>query len=370
MIRLHHFDNYNKQHGHLAGDKLLGEIAKLLKESCVKLPSANAARISGVDFAMIFPLATSDTVTLFAESLSAKLALLNLKPTSISIGIAPFNEQSNVEEAIKDADVAVTSAQYQGIPNFHILPSGNIAIEQLDWEKLTRELLEHEQIELWSQPIMTPESRLIYSEVLMRIRDTFGTNMSSATFAAIAERMGLHIELDKYVISHVINIIEQLGTSATPMAVNISAGSIRESNFTLWLQQQMKAHQQASAMLLFEITEYAAMQNIENTGYLIDLAHQYHGRIVIEHYGTRPEFFQTLRQLKADYVKLDSSYVKDITENNERRSFLQTIIDIANSLDMGVIIEHIETADDVQNFEALGIKAMQGFYFGKPSPIK
>lgn len=369
VVRLGEADQYNKLHGHDAGDELFSNIARLLEEQCQNIPSAIVARISGVDFAILLPLIDRNTTARLAKSLSSELASLCVEPIRVHLGIAPFNETSSVKQALNDADVALASAQYQGIPNFHILASATNVIDTFDWEQLVPELIRKEQIKLWTQAISTPDSQLIYSEILMRIHDTSGSSISPGSFAAMTERMGLNIELDKYVIQHVIDFIEQQEQLPAPLAVNISVGSIKETSFTLWLQQQLKSHPEASKSLIFEITEYAAMQNIENTGYLIDLVHHYHGRIVIEHFGTQTEVLQSLRQLKADFIKLDGSYVKDIVANKERHAFLQMVIDIAHSLDIGTIIEHIETEEDVHNFESLGIGAMQGFYFGKPTSI-
>jgi len=372
IIRFSDLSSYNKQYGYPAGDALMRNTAGLLTELCGVFPESTPARIGGVDFAAIIPLVDADAAAKFGQSLSDSLETLaaELSVDNIAhIGIAHFDRSSSFGEILADADVALASAEHQGVRTYHIQTAKSEAMGNIAWKKLIQEVLEQESINFLSQPVMTSEKEPLFSEVLIRVKDASGENVSPASFAAMAGRVELHYQLDQYVIRHIAQFIEQNPAWSIPLAVKISSSSIITASFSFWLQQYLEEHPQAAAMLCFEITEHGATQNIEAACHFIDLVHLHHGKVVMEHFGTRSNSFQTLRQLKVDYIKMDGSYVRDIATNNEHRAFLQTVVDIAQGLDIEIIIEHIETEEDVQNFKALGINAMQGYYFGKPTSI-
>jgi diguanylate cyclase (GGDEF)-like protein len=372
IIRFSNLASYNKQFGYPAGDALMRNTATLLTKLCETFPESIPARIGGVDFAAIMPLTDADTAARFGQSFSDSLDALGaeLSLDNIAhIGIAHFDHSSTFGEILADADVALASAEHQGMKGYHIQSTKSEAMGNMAWKKLIREVLEKGSIQFLSQPVMTSERASLFSEVLIRIKDASGQNVSPASFAAMAERVEMHHQLDQYVIRHITHFLEQNSAWSTPLAVKIASSSITTASFSFWLQQYLEEHPQAASKLCFEITEHGAVQDVEAACHFIDLVHHHRGKVVMEHFGTRLNSFQTLRKLKVDFIKLDGSYVYEIATNTEHRAFLQTVVDIAQGLDIQVIIEHVETEEDVRNFKELGINAMQGYYFGKPEDI-
>lgn len=372
IIRLSQLASYNREHGHPAGDVLLQKASNLFGELCETFSGSSVGRIGGMDFAVILPLADAETANKFGQSLSASLDTLGkeLKLEHIAhIGIAYFEHNSSFGEIMADADVALASAEHQGVHTYHIQRTKSEAMGNMAWKQLIQETLEKKAIHFMSQPVMTTEAEPIFSELLIRIKDSAGQSVSPASFAAMADRMDLHHQLDQYVIEQATRMLEKESASANALAVKISARSITEVGFSFWLDRYLREHTQAASILYFEITEYGAIQDIEATRSFVDLVHQHHGKVIMEHFGTRSDSFHTLRQLKVDFIKLDGSYVLGIDKNTEHRTFLQTVVDMAQSLDMQIIIEHIETEEDMQVFKTFGLDAMQGFYFGKPKAI-
>ncbi|MDX8388464.1 MAG: EAL domain-containing protein [Ghiorsea sp.] len=370
IIRLQRFADYNNQYGHQAGDTLLQEIAQLLLRISQTFHEPTVARISGVDFAVLLPLTTSEGAHTCGEALTQ--AIYSMKTSSnnfIHAGIAPFDSKSNIGEVLSDADTALASAQHHGSKVYAIQDHKSEALGNAAWKTLIIDVLKQKAIHFLSQPIVSSQGNTLYHEVLMRVKDNQGNSVSPASFTAMAERMGQHLALDQYIIHQILETLQKQTDQKTKYAVNISAQNLSNTNFTFWLHEQMLSHQDVAANLCFEITEYGAAQNIEASQHFIDLVHQYKGQVTLEHFGTRTDSFHTLRQLKVDYIKLDGSYLTHIKQNQEQLTFLQSVIDIAHSLDIQLITEHMEDEHEVAFFKSIGIDAMQGYYFGKPSPI-
>lgn len=372
IIRLNHFSEYNNTFGHIIGDNLLRKISALLTDICQNFHAPTIARISGVDFAVILPLADIHLAKQFGEALSKALFTINDEfslNNSIHTGIAPFDDQSSVGEVLADADTALASAQHHGTQSYNIHKNKSEAMGNIAWKTFIQNTLQQKSIHFLMQPIMTTSGVALYHEVLLRVKSHAGQPVSPASFTAMAERMGQHLALDEYVIQYVLDTLKRHPEQTIPFAVNISAQSLTHTNFSFWLQQQMKENAGLTSKLYFEITEFGAIQDLKATQHFIDLVHQHKGKVIMEHFGTRADSFQSLRQLKVDYIKIDGSFVADISENQEQLTFVQSIIDVAHSLDIQVISERVETEHDVQHLQSLGMNAMQGYYFGQPKPI-
>ncbi len=372
VIRLSDFAGYNKIHGYQAGDDVLREVSKLLNDLCDAYPFSTAARIGGVDFAVILPLADHEVANKFGHALANSLESFRstLSVTGIAhIGLTSFHQDSQFGKILADADTALATAQNRGINEYCILNTTNKAMGNQAWKEFIDNALLHNNIRFIAQQVMDQNSEIIYSEVLMRIKDESGKDVSPGSFAAMAERLERNEQLDRFVIEHATSLLEHATDRTTGLGINISAGSVKASNFYNWLEQHLQAHQEIASKLLFEITEHATRQNYGEASRFVDLAHAYGSKVVMEHFGTQLSSFQTLRELKLDYIKLDGIYIRNIAENSDNRFFLQTVTDIAHGLDIQVIAEHVETADDYHALKALGINAMQGYDFGEPNPI-
>jgi len=372
IIRFTDLAAYNRQHGHQAGDRLISEVSGVLTESCATFSASTVGRIGGVDFAVILPLADEDSANRFGQLISRSLASLSEEhviDNMAHIGIAHFDHSSTIGEILADADVALASAEHQGVNCYHIQSTKSEAMGNMAWKKLIGGSLEKKAIQLLLQPVISADKQPVLGEILIRVNDDAGTVVSPASFSAMAERVGLHHELDQYVIRHITNVLEKKSAKAIPLAAKISAHSLRDVGFSGWVDQHMREHAKVAPRLCFEITEFGATQDIEATRHFIDLVHLHHGKVVMEHFGTGLHSIQTLRQLKVDFIKLDGSYVRGIDANADQRTLLQTVVDMAHGLDIQVLIEHIESEDDLNNFKALGFDAMQGFYVGQPEPM-
>ncbi len=373
VIRLAGFADYNKIHGHQAGDDVLRVLSKQLDKLCENYHDSIAARIGGVDFAVILPLAESDTAHAFARELSHSLDGLssNLGVSGIAhIGLASFDQESRFGDILADADTALATAQRQGDNEYNLLNKRSDAMGNQAWRELIEHALAHNSIHFITQPVMGKKSHLLYSELLMRVHDAAGKDISPGSFTAMAERLELHEQLDHFAIEQATDMLETACDRSMALGINISTGSIKSFAFSSWLEKHLQAHEKIAGQLLFEITEHGILQSHAEAHRFVAIAHAHGARVVLEHFGTRLSSFQTLRELKLDYIKLDGSYIRHIADNSDNRFFLQTVTDIAHGLDIQVIAEHVECEQDYLALQALGINAMQGYYFAEPQPIR
>ncbi|PIP01466.1 MAG: GGDEF domain-containing protein [Zetaproteobacteria bacterium CG12_big_fil_rev_8_21_14_0_65_54_13] len=373
IIRISGFADYNRQHGIQAGDDLLIDIANKLSVTAASWHMATVARITGTDFAVILP---QTDITLAHEAGQAiSSAVIELADTTGVVelahtGIALFHHDSRISEIMVDADAALATASHSGGNSYAVQNKTSAAQGNIAWKQLIEKAIQSNSIRLLAQPVLNRQHQVVYSEILIRIRDQADSDIAPGIFSAMADRLGLNESLDQLTIMQASALIEAHKGKHSPLAVNLSPHSIRSPTFNHWLEQHYLQHAGLGDQLLFEISEHGLLQDITQAAAFITLVHAHRGKVVMEHFGTRLSSFQALRQLKVDYIKLSGSYTRDITVNSDNRFFLQTVTDIAHGLDIEVIAEQIETAADAEAMQALGINVMQGYYFGEPASLQ
>jgi len=373
VIRISGFADYNRQYGIQAGDDLLVDISKKLSFAAASWHMATVARITGTDFAIILPLTDSIIAHEIGQAISSAInALASTVGRSelAHTGIALFHDTSSSSEVMADADAALASASLLGGNSFVIQGKKSEALGNIAWKQLIEQTMHTNSIHLLAQPVLNLQQQVLYSELLIRIRDQAGEDVAPGVFVSMADRLELNEALDQFVINKATDLIESQKGTLSPLAVNLSPHSIKKTSFNNWLKQHYLQHSGLVGHLLFEISEHGLLQHLEQAKAFIALVHAYRGKVIMEHFGTRLSSFQTLCQLKVDYIKLSGSYTRDIADNSDNRFFLQTVTDIAHGLDIEIIAEQIETAADAEAMQALGINAMQGYYFGEPLPLK
>jgi len=370
LIRLHEFGAYNQQLGHMAGDDLLRDVGALLRTASEPYASATAARITGTDFAVILPLVQADVAAEFGAALAHALHALSstLSVQNIAhIGIACFHDATHIGAVMADADAGLSLAEQQGENTYAVQSSKSEARGNMAWKDLITQAIEHQKVRFLVQPVVNMVRDPLYSEMLMRIQDETGDDVSPGLFAAMAERLDLCATVDRFVLEQAVGLLKHDTTRS--LGVNISAGSIQDKLFLSWLKGFFEQHRDVVRHMYVEISEHGVLQDIQATQSLIDLVHAFEANVVVEHFGTRMSSFQSLQQLKCDAIKLDGSYVRNIAEHSDNRFFLQTVVDIARGLDMQVIAEHVENDADFVCLKALGVDAVQGYFVGPPHPL-
>ncbi|MDJ0739140.1 MAG: EAL domain-containing protein [Gammaproteobacteria bacterium] len=376
LLQLRDFKAYNQAHGYPAGDRLLAETARALSDALTALPAATPAHLSGADFAVLVENVDAPRLQRLAEDVAAAVAALYGRlglpsPDVAHVGGSVFCGM-DASSWLADADVALREAQRSG--------ANSVVVRQCDaadravrsgsaWRKLIEQALGRGDLRLLRQPVLgCADAALLHHEVFVRIPDPDapGQDIAAAVLLPMAENAGLAADVDRAVIERVVAGIAD-GDFASSVAVNISPASLAAAGLLDWLVDYLAAQRDAARRLVLELPEYGAALQLDRladwTGRLRPLGVEF----ALDHFGRGFSSFAYLRTARLDYLKVDGSFVRDLHRHDDNRFFLRTIADIAHSLDMRVIAESVESEEDWQALQRLGIDGGRGFWLGRPA---
>jgi len=369
------FKSVNDLLGHHGGDLFLLKISERLK-GCLS-NNIQISRHGGDEFIIVVENADEANVRKLAERMLHEMnrpILLHDHElvVTLSIGISMHYDGNCDEEAlIKQADLAMYLAKDKGKNNFQFFT------EELE-EKMTRKLqienalrkaIEQEEFELHYQPqvdIKTEE--LVGLEALIRWNSSFGF-VSPAEFIPIAEDTGLIIPIGEWVIKEAcrqIKLWERKGFPKIKVSVNVSARQFKDPHFGRKVKNILGDFKVDTCCFEIEITE-SVMMNIEESSILIEELKTLGVKIAIDDFGAGYSSLNVIKNVEIDTLKIDKSLIDDITSNHRNMSILTAIIGVGLSLNTEVIIEGIESKEQVEVLKAFDVVG-QGYYFSRPYP--
>lgn len=379
FLDLDNFKHINDTFGHAVGDKLLQQVTARLKD-CVRA-SDTLCRHGGDEFIVLLPnIDGRDGV----ERTAAKVLSLVTEPyeidaqhlnTSFSIGISIYPDHGNDITALTNrADAAMYQAKSTGGNNFEFFSFGMAAKvnERLTLESKLRRALERREFVLHYQPkISLATGKLTGVEALIRWQDPDDGLIPPAIFIDIAEDTGLIMPIGNWVLEEACRqnkAWQQAGFTPVPVAVNISALQFGRKNFLTTLLQTLAHSELDPQYLELELTESVLMkdQNAEMNVAIMQSLKKLGVQISIDDFGTGYSSLSYLRRFPISTLKIDRSFVRDVTTNPNDASIVSAIIRMAHSLHVKVIAEGVETEQQMAYLTAHQCDEAQGFYFGKP----
>ncbi|MFM2315506.1 MAG: hypothetical protein RLZZ04_4784 [Cyanobacteriota bacterium] len=379
FIDLDRFKIINDSWGHAVGDQLLIAISRLLQECSRDLDTV--ARLSGDEFTILVEdLQDHQDAIAIAERLLDKLTLpihLNdqkvFSGASIGIVLGVSNYHDGLE-LLRDADIAMYRAKALGKGRYAVFDQEmydqTIHLSQL--ETNLRFALEHQDFVLYYQPIVSLEtSKLLGFEALVRWQHPQKGLIAPGEFIAIAEDTGLIIPIGEWVLERAC---QQLYTwqSELPEAetlhisVNLSSKQIKQYDFVDKLSQILADTGLQGSSLKLELTETMLMDQGEKTIELLTQIKQQQVQLSIDDFGTGYSSLSYLHRFPVDTLKIDRSFVSQITAEGKNCEIVKTIVTLAHSLGMKAIAEGVETAHQMTHLTNLGCEAAQGYFFAKP----
>lgn len=375
FLDLDNFKEINDTLGHAIGDALLVEISRRLKRFAVL--EHLVSRLGGDEFGIIIgPKHALIDIARLAQAIIDDVALpANVEghhlSISVSIGITLFpTDGHDVGELIKNADLAMYSAKRMG-RNTYSFYSQNMNAELQFRKQLGGELrsaLAGDELEIYYQPQLDARrGTLVGLESLMRwprARD----NCSPAVFIPVAEQMGLIVSMGAWALKSVCNDLKSwLGElPSVPVAVNISALQLHQSDFIDNVRHLLSDTQIDPEVLEFEITESAAMLDIQAATHKMKQLRDLGIRLSMDDFGTGYSSLSYLKRLPFQKVKIDQSFVRDLEDDKESASIANAIINLGHCLGMKVVAEGVETAGQLRFLQESGCDVIQGFYYSKP----
>ena len=279
-------------------------------------------------------------------------------------------------ELLALADTGISVAQTQQINSWFsqkdndILKSSSANYGNQNWRQEIEHVLENQRVSLLIQNIQ-PSSRnaRVYGEILARFLNSNDEMLPTASFIAMAEKLDKIVAVDRLIIETTISEINSKNLYDHSFGINISARSIHDEHFLIWLERQLLREPNVTPKLVFEITEYGLQQNIKTSKRFIDMIHRAGARVTVERFGVGLTSFKFFRDLKPDFIKMDSTYTRDIDEDKNNQYFLRLMVDLAHRLSINVLAESVESQEEKHTLEKLFIDGCQGFYIGKPTPL-
>jgi len=382
MVAVHHLDldqfkAVNDTFGHPAGDKLLKIVAERLR--ALVRETDTIARMGGDEFVIVqAPIADPAEATTLAQQIIAWISepydiddgQQALVGTSIGIAVSPGDGDAP-DKLLRNADLALYRAKGDGRGTFRFFePAMN---EQMQGRRVMeldlRKALPAGEFELYYQPVVNLESNEISGfEALIRWNHPEKGQVPPSTFIPLAEEIGFIVPLGEWVIRQAC-----LAAARWPehlsVAVNISAAQFRGSSLMPVIVNALGASGLHPTRLEIEITETVLLQDREAT---LAILHQLRAlgiRIAMDDFGTGYSSLTYLQSFPFDKIKIDRSFVKDITENAGSLYIVRAVAALANGMGMAATAEGVETTEQLDKIAAVGCTEMQGYLFSKPLPV-
>jgi diguanylate cyclase (GGDEF)-like protein/PAS domain S-box-containing protein len=376
FLDLDHFKNVNDNLGHRVGDALLVEIAQRLSSSIRE--EDTVSRLGGDEFVLLLPNTDADGAAHVAEKLLERVVrVCQIEQHELvvtpSIGIAMYpNDGKDFEMLSQCADVAMYRAKHAGRNNYKFftaeMQTRSTRILQL--ENALRYALARDELSLHYQPQVSLESgRIIGAEALLRWQHPELGSVSPAEFIPIAESSGQILQIGEWVLHTAVRQMKSwMDSGMAPMiiGVNLSAVQFRHPNLPQLVTQILDSVKLPAQYLELELTEGVAMDDPLGAIAMMDKLHERGIRMSIDDFGTGYSSLSYLKRFKVYKLKIDQSFVRDITVDPEDRAIVRAIISLADSLCLQTIAEGVETEGQLALLRELGCNEVQGYYFSKP----
>jgi diguanylate cyclase (GGDEF)-like protein/PAS domain S-box-containing protein len=379
FIDVDHFKTINDTLGHTAGDELLLEMARRLRE-CVR-DDDTVARLGGDEFTIILSELRhpEDAVGVAQKILAAVQEPLHIGGmpivVSASIGIALYPDDGiDPESLLRNADSAMYRAKEEGRNTYQLCTDEmkSRALERLAVESRLRTAVNDEQLMLAYQPqINLLTGRTIGVEALVRWNDPLRGIVEPASFIPIAEETRLILPLGEWVLRTACRQMKEWqdrGAGPLRIAVNLSARQFQQHDLVDMVRSALDETNLGASSLDLEITETTAMQNAEVTVETLHALRALGVGISIDDFGMGYSSLNYLKRFPLNAVKIDRAFVNDITSNNGDAAIVSAVIGMARSLRLRVLAEGVETAEQFAFLRSRDCDEAQGYYFSRPIP--
>ncbi len=377
-LDLDQFKYINDTSGHLAGDSMLKLVAGRLRK--IVRSSDLLARLGGDEFALAIPETDTAGVKEMADKILHLLQQIELPVKgrshriSASIGIALFPEHgTNIHDLMANADLAMYQAKNIGRDRWHLFSAGEQVREQLGeqvlWKQKIEQALKEERFFLQFQPIMEISSGDIsHYEVLVRMLEDNGETASPAAFIPVAEQTGLIHNIDRLVLQKAIEKLVELRRRGvvSKFSINLSGRVVDDPKMLTLLQRLLCESGLSPGQLLFEITETAALANIQAAGEFMDAIRGLGCQTALDDFGVGFSSFFYLKELPVDFIKIDGSFIRQLPHNRDDRIFVKAMAEVASGLGKLTIAEFVEDEETLQLLRELGVHFAQGYHIGRP----
>ncbi|MCU7959392.1 MAG: EAL domain-containing protein [gamma proteobacterium symbiont of Bathyaustriella thionipta] len=384
-IDVDHFAMVNDGAGRAAGDELLSQLGALFYVHVDM--SDEVARIGTDEFGIMLTAESAQRATAIAESLIKAANEFRFKwegkswQISLSIGVAVCEKQHQGDAAglIVAADAALQLAKLKGGGRYVVHSNDDpLLAEHTDTLKLYTDVtqaLELERFSLYFQGIFALKAlgEMRHIEILLRMLDAENRPVPPDLFVPVAERYGLAVHVDRWVISHTFEFFAkhpQVLAQLDMISVNLSGASISDENTPQFIVSELDRHKLKGDKFCIEFTETAAIANVDAARALSHELRRFGFSFALDDFGTGMASFSYLKNFDVDYLKIDGSFVRHLHNDKMDHAIVKAFSDIAASIPLKTIAEFVENEPILDVLETMGITYAQGFHLHKPTPLE
>ncbi|KDN27514.1 diguanylate cyclase [Vibrio fortis] len=377
MFDVVNFKQVNDALGHHCGDQLLFQLGQRI----CKLTKSDEllTRLGGDEFVVITNRNSQFELNQLVSYIELALKELFIVEqfevsTSVVFGSSRYpSDAKDTTQLLNFADISMYQAKSQGLSLVSYKPAMiEGAKHNLSIASQIQHALDDGQFKLYYQPIVCPHSeRVVEFEALIRWQTETGEFISPAQFIPIAEQSNKITDITLWVIKQVFEDLERFHAQniAAPIHVNLSAKDIIGGKVFKLLAQASAANPNITRSIVIEITETAAIRDIPNSQSRLERIKQLGYRISLDDFGTGYSSLARLSELPIDQIKIDRSFIQDITDNAKSRTIVETSIDLAHGLKFDVVVEGVENRETLETLMTMKCDLIQGYLYSAPKPL-
>lgn len=380
FIDLDGFKAINDLHGHQAGDNVLVQVADILQQTMP--PGSACGRLSGDEYAVLFPIASQDNLTNIQNFASQVKKIRNSDGTPVkltaSVGLAtsPADHQTTAEGLIHQADLAMYVTKHDGRDGYAV-HSHTMASPFLDDRLLTpalRQAVDDRRIETHYQPVLDLASQTIVGfEALSRWQHE-GLRIKPSRFIGLAERSGVIDELTWLVVERVCSQLQTWklldGQTRLNVGINIPAPSLASHDLVPQILATAEKHGVDAEQLTLEVTESMPIRDIAEANQTLQTARDHGMAVSLDDFGTGCNSIAHLLQLPISKVKIDPTMVRGIELDTSRTDVVAGMVTLATQRGLIVVAEGVENTRQLNLLRQMGVNHVQGFLLGRPNPAE
>jgi len=383
-LDLDRFKIVNDTSGHLAGDSMLREVAKLLREAV--RDSDTVARLGGDEFGMLLVGCPLDKARQIADDVCRSIATYRFVwhdrvfNIGVSIGLIEIGrEAGTVEQLLAAADSACYTAKKEGAGRVSVYSARDEALArstgEIEWLQKLQSAIKEERFALYYQPIVSAfgnDSEGPSMEVLLRMIDEAGGEIAPLEFVAAAERYRLMASVDRWVVQTTLVALSrnafQLARDRS-VAINISAQTLADPLFLEFVVECLDRTGVAPDQVCFELSESAVIGNMEHARRFVGVLHGMGCKFTIDDFGSGVASFSSLKNLPLDYLKLDGSFMRNLARDSVSQTMVTAMIKLARTLNFKIIAEQVEDSAALDVARRMGVDFVQGYVIARPARL-
>ncbi len=383
---LDQFKVVNDTCGHAAGDQLLRALTKQLLTRA--RDTDTLAHLGGDEFALLLVSCPLSKAVAVAEELLQLVRRFRFEwrgsvfDITASIGVVSITAgDTSADEVLAKADAACFAAKEKGRNRLQLYEPDNLEFArrygEMQWVSRLTQALEQDRLRLYCQPIVPLHLRqAMHYEILVRLEDESGKIVMPSEFIPAAERYNLMPQIDRWVVHRTLSALRRLrqgrrarGSQAV-CNINLSGISLAEPSMLDVLKAELAAASLPPGSVCFEITETAAIANLEQATKLISELKARGCSFALDDFGTGLSSFSYLREMKVDFLKIAGEFVREIAHSSGARTTVKAINTIGHSLNMRTVAEFVSSPSILARVRDIGVDYVQGFAIAKPVPIE